>query len=77
MSSKNISQKTNLILCDLPLKTTESDIKTFLSSYKDNIDSIKINEIKPQKVTVSFKDFDIANKCRIELNQKKTKWEKY
>ena len=44
MSSQNISQKTNIILCDLPLKTTESDIKTFLSSYKDNIDSIKINE---------------------------------
>ena len=71
MSSQNISQKTNIILCDLPLKTSESDIKTFLSSYKDDIDSIKINENKPQKVTITFKDFDIANKCRIELNQKK------
>ena len=71
MSSQNTSQKTNIILCDLPLKTTESDIKTFLSSYKDDIDSIKINENKPQKATIAFKDFDIANKCRIELNQKK------
>ena len=71
MSSQNTSQKTNIILCGLPLKTTESDIKTFLSSYKDDIDLIKINENKPQKVTITFKDFDIANKCRIELNQKK------
>ena len=73
MSSQNTSQKTNIILCDLPLKTSESDIKTFLSSYKDDIDSIKINENKPQKATITFKDFDIANKCRIELNQKKLK----
>lgn len=73
MSSQNSSQKTNLILCDLPLKTTESEIKTFLSSYQDNIDSITINELKPEKATVTFKDFDLANKCRIELNQKKIK----
>ena len=73
MSSQNTSQKTNIILCDLPLKASESDIKIFLSSYKDDIDSIKINENKPQKATITFKDFDIANKCRIELNQKKLK----
>ena len=71
MSSQNSSQKTYLIFCDLPPKTTESDIKSFLSSYKDKIDSIKINEKNSQKATVIFEDFDLANKCRIDLNQKK------
>ena len=71
MSSQNSSQKTYLIFCDLPPKTTESDIKSFLSSYKNDIDSVKINENNSQKATVSFMDFDLANKCRIDLNQKK------
>ena len=71
MSSQNSSQKTYLIFCDLPPKTTESDIKSFLSSYKNDIDSVKINEDNSQKATVSFMDFDLANKCRIDLNQKK------
>ena len=70
MSSQTPSQLTTLILCDLPSEITESDIKSFLSSYKESIVSVNKFEQKPEKVKVSFKDFDIANKCRIDLNQK-------
>ena len=73
MSSETPSQLTTLILCDLPSEITESDIKSFLSSYEGSIVSINKFEQKPEKVKVSFKDFDIANKCRIDLNQKKLK----
>ena len=73
MSSETPSQLTTLILCDLPSEITESDIKSFLSSYEESIVSINKFEQKPEKVKVSFKDFDIANKCRIDLNQKKLK----
>ena len=73
MSSENLSQKINLILCDLPPGITQSDIESFLSPYKSNFDSININEANPVRATVEFKDLDIANKCRHELNQKKLK----
>ena len=73
MSSENSSQKINLILCDLPPGITQSDIESFLSPYKSNFDSININEANPLRATVEFKDLDIANKCRHELNQKKLK----
>ena len=73
MSSENLSQKINLILCDLPPGITQSDIESFLSPYKPNFDSININEANPLRATVEFKDLDIANKCRHELNQKKLK----
>lgn len=70
MSSENTSQKINLILCDLPPGVTQSDIETFLSPYKSSIDSIEINPKNSQKATAAFKDPDIANKCRWEMNQK-------
>lgn len=73
MSSENTSQKINLILCDLPPGVTQSDIETFLSPYKSSIDSIEINPKNSQKATAAFKDPDIANKCRWEMNQKKLK----
>ena len=73
MSSENLSQKINLILCDLPPGITQSDIESFLSPYKSNFDSINISEANPLRATVEFKDLDIANKCRHELNQKKLK----
>ena len=73
MSSENLSQKINLILCDLPPGITQSDIESFLSPYKSNFDSININDANPLRATVEFKDLDIANKCRHELNQKKLK----
>ena len=73
MSSENIPQKINLILCDLPQGVTQSDIESFLSPYKSGIESIQINENNPQKARATFTDSDLANKCRHEMNQKKIK----
>ena len=73
MSSENIHQKINLILCDLPQGITHSDIETFLSPYKSSIESIQINEKTPHKATAAFKDLENADKCRQQLNQKKIK----
>ena len=73
MSSENLSQKINLILCDLPQGITQSDIESFLSQYKSSFDSVNISEANKGKVTVEFKDLDQADKCRHELNQKKLK----
>ena len=73
MSSENIPQKINLILCDLPQGVTQSDIESFLSPYKTGIESIQINENNPQKARATFTDSDLANKCRHEMNQKKIK----
>ena len=73
MSSENLSQKINLILCDLPPGITQSDIESFLSPYKSNFDSININEANPLRATVEFKDLELADKCRHDLNQKKLK----
>ena len=72
MSSQTPSRLTTLILCDLPSEITESDIKSFLSSYKESIVSVNKFEQKPEKVKVSFKDFEIANKCRIDLQEETT-----
>ena len=73
MSSENIPQKINLILCDLPQGVTQLDIESFLSPYKSGIESIQINENNPQKARATFTDSDLANKCRHEMNQKKIK----
>ena len=73
MSSENSSQKITLILCDLPPGVTQSDIESFLSQYKSSFDLVNINEANPPKVKVEFKDLEIADKCRHELNQKKLK----
>ena len=73
MSSENIPQKINLILCDLPQGVTQSDIESFLSPYKSSIESIQIYENNPQKAKATFTDSDLANKCRHEMNQKKIK----
>lgn len=73
MSSENSPQKINLIFCNFPLGITQSDIETFLSEYKTNIIEIHINEPTQSKATVAFKDLEVADKCRTELNQKKYK----
>ena len=73
MSSENAPQKINLILCDLPQGITESELETFLSPYKNSIESIHINEKNPQKANVTFNDSEVANKCRKEMNQRKIK----
>ena len=71
--SNNTKEKTTLILCDLSPDTNKSDIETFLSHYHDKIDLIQLTEKKPYKATVSFKDYNSANECRINMNQKKLK----
>ena len=73
MSSENIPQKINLILCDLPLGVTQSDIESFLSQYKSSFEKVNMGEANSPKVTVEFKDLEMADKCRHELNLKKLK----
>ena len=71
--SNNTKEKTNLILCDLSSDTNKKDIESFLSQYQDKIISTQLTEKKPFKATVSFKDYNSANECRINMNQKKLK----
>ena len=73
MSSENLPQKINLILCDLPPDVTQSDIESFLSQYKSSFDKVNMTDANSQKATVEFKDLEMANKCRHELNLKKLK----
>ena len=51
--SINTKEKTSIILCDLPHDITEQDIKSFLSEYKDKIDSI---DFQDNKYYIKFKD---------------------
>lgn len=73
MSSENSSQKITLILCDLPPGVTQSDIESFLSQYKSSFDLVNMTETNPSKVKIEFKDLELADKCRHDLNQKKLK----
>ena len=73
MSSENSSQKITLILCDLPPGVTQSDIESFLSQYKSSFDLVNMTEANPSKVKIEFKDLELADKCRHDLNQKKLK----
>ena len=75
ISEKN---KTMLFITDFPLKTTNLDIQDFLSKYKDKIISINQDQNpnnkekrKPLSIKVLFKDYESANKCRIEMNLQK------
>ena len=71
--STNTKEKTTIILCDISPETNKTDIESFLSEYKEKISSIQLNEKKPYKAMVSFKDYNSANECRINMNQKKIK----
>ena len=71
--STNTKEKTTIILCDISPDTNETDINTFLSQYKEKITSIQLSEKKPYKAMVCFKDYNSANECRINMNQKKIK----
>jgi polyadenylate-binding protein len=71
--SNNTKEKTILILCDLPTDVNESDIEAFLSQYKNKIKKIQLNEKKPIKATVSFEDYNSADECRKNMNQRKLK----
>lgn len=75
ISEKN---KVMLFMTDFPLKVTNLDIQDFLSNYKDKIVSINQEQYpkikdkrKPLSIKVLFKDYESANKCRIEMNLKK------
>ena len=72
--SININEKTNLKFYDLPQDVVKKDIETFLSQYKEQINSISLEDVKTYKVAkVSFKDNKSANDCRINMNLKKIK----
>jgi len=78
MSVKNNNEKTNLKLYDLPLDVTQSEVESFLSKYKGEINSIALQDIKNYKemkkiARVSFKNNKSANECRLEMNLKKLK----
>ena len=71
-------EKTMLYLSDFPLSITNYDIQEFLSNYKDKIILINPDQnpknkdkAKPLSIKVLFKDYESANKCRIEMNLRK------
>ena len=68
-------EKTMLYLTDFPLSVSNLDIQEFLSNYKDKILFINKDQNpknkdkrKPLSIKVLFKDYESANKCRIEKN---------
>ena len=71
--SSNTKDKKTIILFDLSSDTNKEDIESFLSQYKNQIESIQLTEKKPYKATVTFKENKSANECRINMNQKKLK----
>ena len=74
-------EKNILYISDLPYNTNETDIKLFFKRYGDNVSLITIrdpkyhkeNDTKPISAKVIFKDYETANKARIEMNLRKLK----
>ena len=71
-------EKKVLYFSDLPLSTTEEDIKKFLEEYKEKILSITLDknprnlELKKSlNAKIIISDYNTANKIRIEMNLKK------
>ena len=71
-------EKKVLYFSDLPLSTTEEDIKKFLEEYKEKIVSITLDknprnlELKKSlNAKIIISDYNTANKIRIEMNLKK------
>ena len=67
----NTKEKTTIILCDLSPDTSKTDIESFLSQYKEQIEDIQFIQFtdkKSSKATVIFKDNKSANECRINMN---------
>ena len=75
MSKNNAVEKKNLKLHDLPSDVTKKDIETFLSKYKEQINTITIEDYKDSKklAKISFKDSKLADDCRINMNLRKIK----
>ena len=71
--SNNTKEKKTIILFDLSLDTNKADVESFLSQYKEQIESIQLTDIKPYRATVLFKEYNSANECRINMNQRKLK----
>ena len=68
-------EKTMLYLTDLSFGISVQDIKDFLSNYQDKIILINPDQNprnknirKPLAFKVLFKDYESANKCRLEMN---------
>ena len=71
-------EKTMLYLTDLPFGISIQDVQDFLSNYLDKIQYINPDQNprnkdnrKPLAIKVLFKDYESANKCRIEMNLRK------
>ena len=75
MSKNNAVEKKNLKFHDLPSDVTKNDIETFLSKYKEQINTITIEDYKDTKklAKISFKDSKSADDCRINMNLRKIK----
>ena len=77
MSTMLNKEKTVLYLTDLPYGIGQVDIINFLYKYKDDIAYINTDNLrnqnkgKPASIRVFFKESEIADKCRKEMNLKK------
>ena len=67
-----------LYLTDFPNKITIQEVQDFLSKYSENIIGINTDQNqknkdkkKPLVIKVLFKNYESANKCRIEMNLRK------
>lgn len=75
-------QRNLLYISDLPTNITEEDLQLFFSDYKSNIVVININSKGRMNqytnqgtytATIIFKDYQLADKARRELNMRKIK----
>ena len=71
-------EKTMLYLTDLPFGISIQDVQDFLSDYQDKIKYLNPDQNprnrdsrEPLAIKVLFKDYESANKCRVEMNLKK------
>ena len=74
------AEKNVLYFSDLPTNLIQTDLDMFLSNYKENIVVINLEQKqknlelrKPLSAKVIFKNYESANKCRLEMNLKKIK----
>ena len=80
MMTEQQKEKTVLYFSDLPINIVQNDLEMFLEPYKEKLALINLEQNprnielhKPLNARVIFKDYDSANKCRLEMNLKKIK----
>ena len=80
MMTEQQKEKNVLYFSDLPINIVQNDLEMFLEPYKEKIVLINLDQNprnielqKPLNARVIFKDYDSANKCRLEMNLKKIK----